>query len=121
MPIDMHYVETGIVHITWKDKVTLEEVEERTQTLIGLADEHGDSAYVEIIDLSRCTQVPFDLRGLQRAAKVDSRVIGFVVIQPSQAAKVMTNMLRQLTHLSFRLVNAYDEALVAAREILQGS
>lgn len=121
MPLNINYVQTGIIHVAWNDKVTLPEVEDGVQTCSRLADSFGDSTYVEIVDLTRCTQIPFDLRGLQRVATADTRVIGYVIVQPSQAAKVMADMLRQITHMPFRLVNAYDKAVETARDVLRGS
>lgn len=119
MPIEIRYVETGITYENWHDKVTLEEVEEGTHESIRIVDEHGDAVYVDIVDLSRCKQIPFDLLSLQRLAKADPRAIAIVVIQPSQAAKVMAGMLRQVTHMPFALANSYDEGLATARNMLR--
>ncbi len=118
MTIQFQYVEPGVVHIQWLQRVTVDELDVKVKEIKQIINEKGDRAYVEIVDLRACTAIPFDLRGLRRIATYDHRIIGYVVLQPSHLAKTMATMLNQLTDLPFRVAISWEDALVTARATL---
>lgn len=118
MAIRIHYVEKGIVHIQWIDKINIDELDVGVREIRQKMDEEGSVAYVEIVDLLECTAIPFDLRGLRRIATFDPRIIGYVLLKPSELAKAMMNMLKQVTRLSFGVASSLDESIIAARLML---
>jgi hypothetical protein len=115
MTILFQYVEKCIFHVEWIKRVTIEEIEFGVMQIRQQVDERGDPAYVEIIDLRECKVIPWDLRGLRRVATTDPRIVGYVILNPNTLAKTMANMLVQVTRLPFRMTSSLDEALAAAR------
>lgn len=118
MAIRFQYLEKGVVHVQWLEKVTIEELEVGVRQIHQQIDESGDLAYVEIIDLLDCKVIPFDLRGLRRIGTADPRIVGYVVLKPNAMAKTMAKMLSQVAGISFRMTSMLDEALVVARLML---
>jgi hypothetical protein len=121
MPVEVDYVEQGIIHVHWLDVVNIPEVDAATNDCARLADEHEDHRYIEIVDLTRCSKIPFDVAALLRIAKIDKRIVGYVVVQPSHTARVMANMIIKLSKMPFRLVNTLPEAVPAGRDILDST
>ncbi len=119
MPLNFHYLEAGVVHVQWLNKVTIEELEGAIAQIRARIDEQGDAYYVEIVDLLECTQIPFDLRGLRRIGTYDPRIVGYVVLKPSTLAKTMANMLSQVAGLSFRMTSTLEEAITTSKVMLE--
>ena len=118
MPVQFHYLEQGIVHVRWMGKVTIEELDSVIVPVREKIDETGDAHYVEIVDLSECTQIPFDLRGLWRVGTFDARILGYVILKPTTLAKTMASMLTKVGGISFRHAESIEEAISACKTLI---
>lgn len=121
MPVGLAYIETGIVHVQWQGKVTIDELEAAVRQIDTLIATTGDAVFSEIVDLRACTMIPFNLRGLQRIATHDARISGYVVLQANQLAQTMARMLTQVAGVAFHMTTTWEEALAAARSIVRAN
>ncbi len=121
MPIIVKRPEAGIYHADWQRNVTTDEVDRAIHELSDMATEHHDSRLVCIVDLTNCTNIPFDLQNLRRIAEFDDRMDSFVVVQATTIAQVMGNMLDTISRRNFKFAATLDEAIELSRELLDAN
>lgn len=119
MPIENIRVEDGVFHNHWRGIVSIGDITDAVEYSRKLAEKHGDIKRVAILDLSECISIPFDITTLLKLAKKDDYIIGYVLVQPSKMAKLVSSVLAKLITTPFILVDTPNEALAAAREIIK--
>ena len=118
MPVTIHREEPGIYRGQWQQAVTIEEAIDSMKKIKSLADVDNIPQYVALVDLREATRLPFDVGNLRRVALSDERCRAFVVVKASYTARVLGQMLNQITKIDFIFATDMDEAFETARSLL---
>lgn len=117
MPFTVERREAGVYFLIWEGVITRDELLEFIKTRSALAEQHGDTQYVLIADLTSATMREYDIRTMRQAAE-DPDLLAAFVINPPMIIQTLILMLRQITRTPIEICGSYEEALTRAREVL---
>lgn len=118
MPINVTRLEAGIYHSNWTGSISTEDGFNANTELTAMAKEAGDERLITIIDLTHCTNIPFDFQNLRNLADRESRTVGFVAVKASRLATVMGKMIDRVSSKQIKFAESLDAGVIIARELL---
>lgn len=112
MPIRIERVEPYIYLAHYEGQLTVEEM--TAGRLEALAQEHGETPYVAIIDASNLEKVPFDARRL-RKMDLDYSTDSVIIINPPMVFSILIDVMRRVMSKRLHHVDSYEQAMEQAR------
>lgn len=122
MPISESYPQPNIVHSIWEGEVTAADVLALHERGTAVIKQKNISAYVSIIDLSKCRTILFDARFFTMVVIRNQNLrVGIVLIRPTPSMIGLIKVISLLTRYNVQIVDAYEQAFVTASAILESN
>jgi hypothetical protein len=118
MPVEIQRLEEGIYHSAWQGVVAIEEAFGAMDAVIASVRQNQEQRAVLILDMTTCTQIPFDVSNMRRLTEMDARVIAFVLVKGNIAAQMLVRMLDKLSKRTFEQTETLPEAVRHAHNLL---
>lgn len=114
MPVELSRLEPGIYRTALSGEIMLNELTDSQARGAQMAAEHGDSAYVLIIDIRRGTSMPFDIRNTGQLVEKNN-ALAVLSVGASFHIRFLVSLLGrffQIGHVEHhgKLENAVDHA-----------
>lgn len=118
--IEVERLETGVFIYHWSDIVTMEEAQQAVDEVKSLVD---GSPFVAIIDMTRLSRLPNDIRKMRQNIKADIALglQGYVVYGASRVVETLIRPLSALAPTRYAFAASLDEARAAAHALLAES
>lgn len=119
MPVNIHRHKARIYVSQWLENVLMDELVQATQAIHDLATSHNEAdSVVVIVDGSKATHIPFEIRQLQSMIRNRSNIIAYLLVDPPLGGQIASRILDGILEQSFAIFNDMEEAEAHADELL---
>jgi hypothetical protein len=118
VPVTIERVEPHVYLCTYSESPLFKEVFEVIQQRKAIADDHHETYFVSVVDLTRFHSMLYDVSSIKRAVAYDRRNMRTLAIGAPLHVRAVVEAFRPLLGLKMEFYESPADALVRARQLL---